>query len=80
MILKPIVTEKAVMAIESKNVLTFATEKERTKPEIKQEIESLFKVKAESIKTMIKNNKKYAYIKLNKNFPAIDIATKLGLI
>ena len=80
MILKPIVTEKAVMSIEGKNVLTFETEKERTKPEIKQEIENLFKVKVETIKTMIKNNKKYAYVKLNKDFPAIDIATKLGLI
>ena len=80
MILKPIVTEKAVMSIESKNILTFETEKERTKPEIKQEIENLFKVKIDEIKTMIKNNKKYAYVKLNKDFPAIDIATKLGLI
>ncbi len=78
--LKPIVTEKAVMAIETQNVLTFVTEKERTKTEIKKEIVDLFKVKIDSIKTHIRGNKKYVHIKLKKEFPAIDIATKLGLI
>jgi len=78
--LKPIVTEKAVMLIESQNILTFATEKERTKTEIKNEIENIFKVKVHGVRTMIRNNKKYVYIQLKKEFPAIDIATKLGLM
>jgi large subunit ribosomal protein L23 len=78
--MKPIVTEKAVMFIESQNVLTFETEKEKTKTEIKQEIESLFKVKVDKIRTKVKGNKKYIYVKLKKQFPAIDVATKLGLI
>ena len=78
--MKPIVTEKAVMAIETQNVLTFLTEKERTKTEIKSEIENLFKVKIDSIKTHVRGNKKYVHVKLKKEFPAIDIATKLGLI
>jgi len=80
MTLKPIVTEKAVMMIEGQNVLTFVTEKERAKPEIKEEVEKLFNVKIDAIRSMIKGNKKYVYIKLKKEFPAIDIATKLGLI
>jgi len=80
MILKPIVTEKAVMAIEIQNVLTFLTEKENTKDEIKKEIANLFKVKIDSIKTHIRGNKKYVHVKLKKEFPAIDVATKLGLI
>ncbi len=78
--MKPIVTEKAVMMIESQNVLTFVTEKERTKTEVKEEIEKLFKVKISKIRSMIKGNKKYVYVKLKKEFPAIDIATKLGLM
>ncbi len=80
MTLKPIVTEKAVMAIETQNVLTFVTEKEKTKTEIKKEIADLFNVKIDSIKTHIRGNKKYVHVKLKKEFPAIDIATKLGLI
>jgi large subunit ribosomal protein L23 len=78
--MKPVVTEKAVMAIETQNILTFVTEKEKTKPEIAKEIEDLFKVKIESIKTHIRGNKKYIHVKLKKEFPAIDIATKLGLM
>jgi len=80
MTFKPIVTEKAVMAIETQNVLTFLTEKEKTKDEIKKEIADIFKVKIDSIKTHIRGNKKYVHVKLKKEFPAIDIATKLGLI
>ena len=80
MTFKPIVTEKAVMAVEAHNVLTFITEKEKTKIEIKKEITDLFKVKIDAIKTHIRGNKKYVHVKLKKEFPAIDVATKLGLI
>jgi large subunit ribosomal protein L23 len=78
--LKPIVTEKAVMLIESQNVLTFESGLGTTKNQIKKEIEDLFEVKVEKIRVMNRNSKKYAYIKLNAKNPAIDIATKLGLI
>lgn len=78
--MKPIVTEKAVMMIEAQNVLTFETEKEKTRTEIKKEIENLFNVKVERVRTLVRNNKKYSYVKLKKEFPAIDVATKLGII
>ena len=78
--MKPVVTEKAVMMIESQNVLTFETNKEHTKGDIKKEIEELFDVKVEKIRTIIRLNKKYAYVKLKKEFPAIDLAMKLGLM
>jgi len=78
--LKPIVTEKAIMAVETENTLQFATNKDYTKEEIKKEVEDLFSVKVDKIRSSIRKNKKYAYVKLKKNFPAIDVATKLGLI
>jgi len=78
--LKPIVTEKAVMMIESGNVLTFKTEKEAMKTQIKKEVESLFNVKVKKIRTLVKDNKKYAYVQLKKEFAAIDVATKLGIM
>ncbi|RLG15664.1 50S ribosomal protein L23 [Candidatus Pacearchaeota archaeon] len=80
MSLKPIVTEKTVMMIESQNILAFVVGKTKTKEQIKKEIEELFEVKVEKIRTLIKRGKKYAYVKLKKEFPAIDIATKLGLM
>ena len=78
--IKPIITEKAIMMIEAQNTLTFRTEKNRNKNEIKKEIEDLFSVKIDKIRSLIRSNQKYFYIKLKKEFPAIDVATKLGLI
>jgi large subunit ribosomal protein L23 len=78
--MKPIVTEKAVMAIEKENVLTFELPMKKTKDEIKKEIEELFDVKVEKVRALIQGNKKYAMVKLKKDFPAIDIATKLGMM
>ncbi|MEK6820020.1 MAG: 50S ribosomal protein L23 [Nanoarchaeota archaeon] len=78
--LKPITTEKAVIIIEKENTLVFETEKENPRDEIKKEIENLFDVKVENIRTLVRANKKRVYAKLKKEFPAIDVATKLGLI
>ena len=78
--MKPIVTEKSIMSIEQQNILTFRTNMNLTKAQIQKEIEDFFEVKVEKVRTLIRKNKKYAYIKLKKDFPAIDVATKLGLI
>ncbi len=80
MILKPITSEKAVKMIEIDNTLLFELERKFKKDEIKKEVEKLFSVKVEAVRTLIKGNKKYAYVKLNKANPAIDLATKLGMI
>ncbi len=78
--LHPITSEKAVKMIDLDNTLLFETERKSKKGEIKKEFESLFNVKVEKIRTLVKNNKKFAYIRLKKETPAIDIATKLGMI
>ena len=80
MILKPMVTEKAVMMIERENILTFQTSMKETKQEIKKELEELLKVKIKKIRTLTRNNKKYVYVKLKGDTLAIDVATKLGLM
>ncbi len=78
--MRPIVTEKAVLLIESQNTLTFSVDKRKTKEEIKKELVDLFDIKIDNIRTNIRGNKKYAYVKLNKDSLAIDLATKLGLM
>lgn len=78
--LKPIMTEKAVMMIERDNVITFMTSMKAEKKDIKKEIEELFKAKVAKVRTLNKDNKKYAYVKLKGDVLAIDIATKLGLM
>jgi large subunit ribosomal protein L23 len=73
-------TEKIVRQIEVENILVFVVDRAIKKPQIKKEMENLFNVKVDRVRTHTLNNKKIAYIKLKKEFPAIDIATKLGLM
>ena len=78
--MKPIATEKAVMKIEAENVLTFMVDKRMSRDAIKKEVEEMFKVKVKRIRTLIRDNKKLAYVQLNKKDLAIDVATKLGMM
>ncbi len=80
MMLKPITTEKAVKMIDIDNTLLFEAPRNSDKPEIKAEIENVFSVKVDKVRTFVQDNKKYAYVKLNKKSPAIDVATKLGMM
>ena len=78
--LKPVTSEKAVKLIDLENTLLFELDRSMRKPEIKKEVEEMFGVKVSKIRTHIKTNKKYAYVRLVKANPAIDVATKLGMI
>jgi len=78
--IKPITTEKAVRLIELNNMIVVESDRKESKDKIKKEFEEMFKVKVDSINTLIHANKKIAYIKLNAKNPAIDVATKLGMI
>ena len=78
--LKQVISEKAVRLIELNNTLIFEVDIRKNKTDIKKEIEELFDVKVDSINTLIRSNKKYAYAKLNPKNLAVDVATKLGMI
>lgn len=73
-------TEKIVRMIEAENVLCFETNRSTKKIEIKKEVEELFDVKVEKVRTHTLKNKKLTYIKLKPEFQAADVATKLGLL
>ncbi len=77
----PLSTEKSIKLMESENKLIFEVDKKATKGMIKTEIESFFKVKVASVTTRIgPDAKKRAYVRFTSETPAIDIATRLGLI
>jgi large subunit ribosomal protein L23 len=77
----PLSTEKSIKLMEAENKLIFEVDKSATKDAIKDEIESFFKVKVVSVATRIgPDAKKRAYVRFSNETPAIDIATKLGLI
>ncbi len=80
MILKPITSEKAVKMIELDNTLLFEIPRQSRKSDIKKEVEKSFSVAVVRVRTHIANNKKFAFVKLSPSNPAIDVATKLGMI
>ena len=78
--MNPITTEKAIRLIEAENTLVLEADRRDSKTKIKKQIEEIFNIKVDSVNTLIRKNKKYVYAKLNKKNPAIDVATKLGMI
>ena len=77
----PLSTEKSIRLMESDNTLIFEVDKKATKESIKLEVESVFKARVAHVRTRIgADAKKRAYIRFSGETPAIDIATKLGLI
>lgn len=77
----PLSTEKTIRLMESENKLIFVVGNESTKAQIKEAIESEFKVKVKNVSTQIDpKGRKKAYITFAAESPAIDVATKLGLM
>lgn len=67
--------------MESENKLLFVVDRKATKKEVKEAVEKMFKAKVDNVNTMIgPDGKKRAYVKFSAETPAIDIATKLGLM
>ncbi len=73
-------TEKIVRQIEADNVLVFVVDRAVTKADVKAEVEALFGVKVAKVRTHTLKNKKNAYVKLKMEYPAVDVATKLGMM
>ncbi len=77
----PLSTEKTIRLMESQNNLLIMVDKKATKKEIKEAIEKMFKAKVDKVNVLIgPDGKKRAYVKFSPETPAIDIATKLGLM
>ncbi len=76
----PSSTEKSIRMMESENKLIFVVEKKATKEEIKKAIEDLYEAKVVSVTTTVSKGLKKAYVKFSPETPAIDVATKLGMI
>ena len=79
-IVRPLVTEKAVALIEKENKLTFIVDRRATKQDIKRAVEEMFQVKVEKVNTLITmKGEKKAYVKLRPEYDASEIAARLGL-
>jgi large subunit ribosomal protein L23 len=74
-------TEKAIRLMDSENKLVFIVDKKADKADIKKALEETYGVKVVKVNTFVTNKgEKKAYVKLADEFPAIDLATKLGMM
>ena len=78
---RAISTEKSIKTIETENKLLFLVDSKADKRAIKAELERLFGAKVRRINTItMPSAEKRAVVTFAPDTPAIDIATKLGLM
>ena len=80
-VVRPHVTEKALMLAERENVLTLIVRIDATKHQVREAVEKLFGVKVVKVNSLITSRgEKKAYVKLAPEHRAIDVLTRMGVI
>jgi len=74
-------SEKSIGLVETENKLVFIVDLKATKSKVKWAIEKAFEVKVDNVRCLIdRKGRKKAYIKLNPESSALDVATKMGML
>jgi len=77
----PYLTEKSMTLVERANTITFIVDMNATKQKIRDEFEGVFEVKVAKVNVLVTaDGKKKAFIKLEPEFKAGDVVTKLGVV
>ena len=80
-IIAPVATEKAIMMVDTQNTLVFYVHRNARKRRIKHDVETLLNVKVDEVRTAITmNGRKKAYVKINEEYLASDLAGRLGMM
>jgi large subunit ribosomal protein L23 len=80
-ILYPLMTESASLAVEKENKLVFMVSLKANKTDVKKAVEELYEVKVREINTQITpQGEKKAFVKLQPEYKATDVAIKLGML
>jgi len=76
----PLVTEKAMNAMDFDNKLQFIVDIDATKPEIRDEVQTQYDVEVVDVDTMITmNGTKKAIVTLGEEDDAQDVASRIGV-
>ncbi|KON34426.1 50S ribosomal protein L23 [Candidatus Bathyarchaeota archaeon] len=77
----PLMTESASLMVEMDNKLIFIVNLKAHKNDIKRAVEELYDVKVQKVTLLITpQGEKKAFVKLQPDFKASDVAIKLGLL
>ncbi|NHI90774.1 MAG: 50S ribosomal protein L23 [Candidatus Thorarchaeota archaeon] len=79
-IIRPVVTEASLDAVDKENKLIFFVVRTANKNTIKWAVETLYEVVVEKVNTLIMpNGMKKALVKLAPEYSAAEVATNLGI-
>jgi ribosomal protein uL23 len=79
-IIRPVVTEASLKAVDEENKLIFYVIRTANKNTIKWAVESLYEVVVEKVNTLIMpDGKKKALVRLAPEYSAAEVATNLGI-
>jgi large subunit ribosomal protein L23 len=79
-IIRPVVTEASLAAVDSQNKLVFYVARSANKNTIKWAVETLYDVVVEKVNTLIMpDGRKKAILRLSPEYSAADVATRLGI-
>ena len=77
----PLMTESASLMVERDNKLIFIVNKKAHKNDVKRAVEKLYDVKVDRITVLITpQGEKKAFVRLQQDYKASDVAIKLGLL
>jgi len=76
----PYITEKTSMLITQNNTLTFIVDGKGNKDKVKDAVETLYSVKVDKVNLLISKKGKKAYVRLAKEYPASELASKIGIV
>jgi large subunit ribosomal protein L23 len=80
-ILYPLMTESSSLMVEKENKLVFVVSLKANKKDVKRAVEELYEVKVKDVNTQITpQGQKKAFVKLQPDFKAADVAIKLGIL
>mmetsp|Transcript_23627 Transcript_23627/g.51164 ORF Transcript_23627/g.51164 Transcript_23627/m.51164 type:complete len:141 (-) Transcript_23627:292-714(-) len=77
----PLTTESSMKLIEDSNTLVFIVDLKSNKRQIKQSVKDLYQIECDRVNTLITpRGLKKAYVRLSKDFDALDVANRVGVI
>lgn len=80
-ILYPLISEKAVNMIERENKICFIVGNKASKADVRRVVEKEYKVRVDAVRIINdRKGRKKAMVKINKEFKADEIATRLGVV
>ncbi|CAG9760658.1 unnamed protein product [Ceutorhynchus assimilis] len=77
----PLTTEAAMKKIEDNNTLVFLVHTRSNKNHIRAAVKKLYDINVAKVNTLIRpDGKKKAYVRLARDYDALDVANKIGII